>query len=292
MINIIEKGKTNWTHEHIYPYIVQIGTGGTGGYLVQHIAQMLGTSKTPASYMIVDPDVIEEKNLGNQLFLNEEVGLKKSDVLARRYSHAYGIDIGSYSDAFIESVDQLKSLFSTEYLRFPSEMQGRTLFLPIIIGCVDNNFTRQLLNAFFHATKQCVYIDAGNESTTVPADWQQRPKKDWTPEELHAFNNSGWSGQIVTGVKLNNFYLAPVAEVFPDILEDVDNIRPSELSCTELSASDPQRLIVNKFAALGIASIVSQLLEEQTISTHVTFFHAKKGYMRSIPIQKDEPTQS
>ncbi len=60
-INIIEAAKTNYSQSGIYPYIVQIGTGGTGGYLVQHVAQMLGISKVDASYIIVDPDVIEEK---------------------------------------------------------------------------------------------------------------------------------------------------------------------------------------------------------------------------------------
>lgn len=289
-INILEAGKTNWSQTAIYPYIVQVGTGGTGGYLVQHIAQMLGISKVDASYVIVDPDIIEEKNLGNQLFLTEEVGLKKADVLASRYSEAYGLNIASYSDSYIENLEQLKGLFTTEYLQLSNLMYGRAIFLPIIIGCVDNHFTRKILHEFFEITKPCIYIDAGNESTIVPKDWQERPKKDWTETEIKEFNDSGWSGQIVTGVKLNQFYQGAVAEMFPDILTDEDSIRPSELSCTELSASEPQRLIVNKFAALTIANVLSQIIEENTISSHVTFFHAKKFYMRSTPIQKKETT--
>lgn len=185
----------------------------------------------------------------------------------------------------------MRRLFSTEYLKLPQTVQGQVIFLPIIIGAVDNHFTRKILHEFFELTKPCIYLDAGNEATTVPADWLQRPKTEWTEDELKAFNDSGWSGQVVTGVKLNKFKQAPVAEMFPDILADNDTIRPSELSCTELSASEPQRLIVNKFAALSIASILSQIVEEQTISTHVTFFHAKKGYIRSTPIQiEEEPT--
>ncbi len=290
-INILSKMNTSCNR--IYPYIIQLGTGGTGGYLVQHIAQLLGTSKSRASFVIVDPDVIETKNLGNQLFLKEEVGLKKADVLANRYSAAYGIDIGSYSDSFIETVEQLKSLFSTEYLRMDNSYRDRSLFLPIIIGCVDNHFTRQLMHEFFKVTKPCIYIDAGNEATTVPSDWQTRPKSDWTAEELKAFNDSGWSGQVVVGAKLRTFSQQPVADVFPDILLEKDSVRPSELSCTELSASEPQRLIVNKFAAMIILNALTQIIEEQTISSHITFFHAKKGYMRSTPVQQkeEEPTQ-
>lgn len=280
-VDILKVAKRDWyDYKQLFPFIVQIGTGGTGGYLVQHIAQLLGTSKTKAAYVIADPDVVESKNLGNQLFLPSEVGLKKSDVLASRYSTAYGLDIGSFSDSFIETPEQLKSLFSAEYISTVINNEN-TLFLPIIVGTVDNNFSRRILNELFSSLNTCIYIDAGNESTVVPSDWQTRPKADWTKEELKEYQESGWSGQVVTGVRTNLFKQAPVAEVFPDILTDQDELRPSELSCTELSASEPQRLIVNKFAALAVANILTQIVEEKTISSHITFFHAKKGYMRT-----------
>lgn len=286
-INILEVGNTGYTQDFIYPYIVQIGTGGTGSYVVKNIAQALGVSKKNASYLIVDPDVIEAKNLGNQLFLPEEVGLKKADVLASRYSHAYDIDIASYSEGYIESVEDMKKLFSTEYLHIPGGGYRNYLFLPIIIGCVDNNYTRKIMDDFFKTLNACIYIDAGNESVTVPSDWQTRPKSEWTEQEVQAYNDSGWSGQVVTGVNLSRFKQDPVADAMPSVHSDEDSIRPSEMSCTELTASDPQRLIVNKFAAMAITGIFSQLLEESTISTHITFFHAKKNYMNSTPLQKE-----
>lgn len=284
-INILKAAQENWnTYKRLYPFIVQIGTGGTGGYVAQHLAQMLGVSNKPVAYVIADPDVIEVKNLGNQLFLKDEVGLNKADVLASRYSEAYGLNIGSYSDAYIESVKDIQNLFSKEYMNIPSSAYGTTLFLPILVGCVDNNYTRKICNDFFKLTKNCIYIDAGNEATNVPSDWQTRVKKDWTEEEINTFNESGWSGQVVTGAKLNAFYQAPVMEMFPEMLEDEDSIRkPSELSCTELTASEPQRLIVNKFAALAIANVLTHIVEEHELTTHISFFHAKKCYVRSTP---------
>jgi hypothetical protein len=289
-INILEKTNNhNWNdYQNIFPFIVQCGVGGTGGYTVQHIAQLLGTSKRKAAYVIADPDIIEEKNLGNQLFLPSEVGLKKSDVLASRYSAAYGIDIGSFSDSYIETADKLRSLFSMEYMSmYNDDDLGKKLFLPIIIGCVDNNYTRRIIHELFMKMNTVIYIDAGNEATQTPSDWRTRPKSQWSEEELATYNESGWSGQIVTGVRLNLFKQGPVAEMFPDVLDDDDEIRPSELSCTELTASEPQRLIVNKFAALSIANILTQIVEEHTISSHITFFHAKKAYMRSTEVQVD-----
>ncbi|WP_028393947.1 ThiF family adenylyltransferase [Bacillus cihuensis] len=282
-ISILKSAKDQWfDYNAVFPFIVQIGTGGTGAYVVQHIAQLLGTSKQKAAYVIADPDVIEEKNLGNQLFLPEEVGLKKADVLASRYSAAYGIDIGSYSDSYIETPEQLRKLFSTDYMsiRVPNQ---NVLFLPIIIGCVDNNFSRQIIHELFSQMKTCIYIDAGNENVTLPPDWMNRPKEQWTEEEKQEFNESGWRGQVVTGVKLNLFKQGPIGEMFPDVLEDQDELRPSELSCTQISASEPQRLIVNKFAALIIANIMTQIVEDHhTISSHIVFFHAKQMHVRAV----------
>lgn len=285
MVDLLKAIQTNYMPPRtLHPFIVQIGTGGTGGYLVQHIAQLLGTNKKASTYVIADPDVIEEKNLGNQLFLASEVGLRKADVLAERYSYAYGLDIRSYTDGYIESVNDLKHLFNADYL---SEGSYRSQLLPIIIGSVDNNFTRKILHEFF-SKHPCIYIDAGNEATEVPADWQTRPKSEWTDEERQAYVTSGWSGQVVTGINLNLHKQASVAEVFPDILEDSDSIRPSSLSCTELTASEPQRLIVNKFAALAILSVLTEIVEESSVSSHVTHFHAKKGYMRSTEAKKKQ----
>lgn len=284
MIDLLQASQTDYMRKkNIYPFIVQIGTGGTGGYLVQHIAQLLGTNKKSATYVIADPDVIEEKNLGNQLFLASEIGLKKADVLAERYSYAYDMDIRSYSESYIETVDDIKNLFNSDYVRVGGYYYQ---MLPIIIGCVDNNFTRQIIHEFFQKYPG-IYVDAGNEATVVPTDWQTRSKADWTPEELKAFDESGWSGQIVTGVNLNLAKQPSVADVFPDILESEDSIRPSSLSCTELTASEPQRLIVNKFAALAILSVLTEIIEEMCISNHITVFHAKKGYMRSTPYVKE-----
>lgn len=229
------------------------------------------------------------KKLRKSIIPERRGRIKKADVLASRYSSAYDIDIASYSESFIESKGHLQKLFSTEYLQTYDYRSGRKLFLPIVIGCVDNNYTRKVLHELFSMLSTCVYIDAGNESTTVPSDWLQRPKTDWTDEEVKVFNDSGWTGQVVTGFKLNkNNIQEPVADVFPDILLDNDMIRPSEVSCADLLASEPQRLIVNKFAALIITNIVTQIVEESTISSHVTFFHAKKGYMRSTDVQTEK----
>lgn len=74
--------------------------------------------------------------------------------------------------------------------------------------------------------------------------------------------------------------LEPVAGLFPDILGDKNDITPSEMACSQVIASEPQRLITNRFAAQAVATYLNELFGERTLSTHVTFFHVKKMYMR------------
>jgi len=271
----------------LFPIIVQVGVGGTGSNLAQQVAQMLGMYNGPSYYCIADRDEIEKKNLRNQLFVESNVGKKKADILAQRYSAAYKINIASYSQEFIEDISTLMNLFNTDYMDFDGTYSDYKI-LPILLGCVDNNFTRKIFHQFFEYVPNILYIDSGNESAVVPSDFATRPKEKWTEEELTAYNESGWTGQVVCGLKLKGkTILEPVASRFPEILEDDDDFKkPSELSCEELSSSDPQRLLTNRLAAMACSTYLTELLECGTISNSMTVFHAKKGYMRSETIEK------
>lgn len=281
IINLLKSKPYGIKYSEVYLYIVQIGVGGVGSEVTRQLSQMLATSKVPHTYLLADPDQIDMKNLRNQIFLQEEVGLKKAKVLGERYSAVYDINMYSYTTKYVEDVQELASLFSTDYL----DREGYTndlQFVPLLIGAVDNLYTRQLMNELFAIMDNIVYIDAGNESIIVPSDWRERPMQLWTDEELSDYKNSGWTGQVVCGAKLNGQYQPPLAEVYPDVLEETSTIiRPSEVSCVDLAASDPQRTIVNKFSALSVCTFLSEILEEYTVSNHVTQFHAKKGYMRT-----------
>jgi hypothetical protein len=283
---IIDLKQGKYGNKRIFPYIVQIGTGGTGGYVVQQVAQMLSIFNIPAKYVIADYDVIESKNLRNQLYIQKDVGKKKAEVLAQRYRAAYQIDIASYTHSYVEDVETLDSLFQTDYL---GVYAPNVVYLKIIISCVDNNFSRKVFHQYFLQEEgNLLYLDVGNESVTLP-EQRDKPKEQWTEEELQNFNNSGYTGQVVAGLKLNGKIITkPVAMVFPDILEDNDEIAPSQLSCTELLASEPQRLITNRYAAMAVCTYLNEIFSEGTLSNHITFFHAKRMYMRTEPIRAIE----
>lgn len=273
----------------LYPIIVQVGVGGTGSSLAQQVAQMMTLYEQEGYYCLADFDEIERKNLNNQLFVEGNIGKKKADILAKRYGAAYRIDISSYTESFVEDIETLTNLFNVDYQKISGYSDTR-IILPILIGCVDNNYSRKLFHELFEQVPNLLYIDSGNESTLVPSDFPARSKTDWTEEERNAYNDSGWTGQVVCGLRLKGeTILEPVASRYPEILEDADDFRkPSDLSCEELSSSDPQRLLCNRMAAMAVCTYLTELFECGTISNSKTVFHAKRGYMQSEPINNED----
>ncbi|MFB1100388.1 ThiF family adenylyltransferase [Terribacillus sp. JSM ZJ617] len=267
-------------YDTVYPFICQIGTGATGTNLVQNIAQMLSGFRMSFNYILADPDVVEDKNLKNQLFIRKDVGQTKAKVLAKRYSAAYDIGISSYSDGYVEDVKTLKRLFSINEKY--ADINYGTLILPILIGSVDNNFTRKVMHEFFYSVPRLLYIDVGNDSVKLPKGKELSNMGLWTADEKIEYDSSGWDGQVVCGLRFNNeTILEPVASIFPNILEDEDEIAPSEISCSNVVASDPQRLMTNRMASITVLTYLNQIFESGIINNHMTFFHAKDGFMRS-----------
>jgi len=273
--------------KNIIPYMVQVGSGANGGYIIQQIAQMMNIFGVSGRYIIADPDVVEEKNLSNQLFIPKDVGKKKASVLATRYGGHYQLPLSSYSEGYVENTHTLRNLFDqTDYM-------GRgyytydSIILPILIGCVDNNFSRKIMHEYFLSQDYLLYIDVGVEAAKVPQD--DRDSSSWTVEEKEAFQKSGWTGQVVCGLRWKgNTILEPVAGRFPDVLVDDDDLAPSELSCSNIVAKEPQRLITNRYASLAVVNYFNELFAEHTISNHVTFITVKsKTQLRSERIEKE-----
>lgn len=268
----------------IVPHIVLVGAGGNGGLILQHIAQMMSIFKLDGEIVIADPDVAELKNLGNQLFIQQDVGKHKAEVLARRYRAGYNVPISSYTTQYIEDVKMLDLLFSNKYELLNKQKNDNYLYLPILIGAVDNMYSREIFHQYFHQTENILYIDVGNTSVTVPPNWKEVDKKHWTPEQINSYKNSGYNGQAICGIKRNGeVILPPLADAFPQAFEQKD-IAPSKLSCSDLAASEPQRVITNKFAAMAVAQFINELFDEGTVSNHYIIFHAQKAFMKAAPI--------
>ncbi len=131
----------NRTHDF---NIVLIGVGGTGSRIAEKIAELnymlLNSNKPGIKLTLVDPDIVEEKNIGRQKFFPHQIGDFKTKALAQTLSRNYLMKgIVTYE----EKVQKCKLNFGS-----------------IAICCVDNFKARKyVLNSF----KTGYVIDIGNE---------------------------------------------------------------------------------------------------------------------------------
>jgi PRTRC genetic system ThiF family protein len=217
---------------------VIVGAGGNGAYLVPNLLRQISIqnarlhlNRRPLhKIVIIDADIVEEKNLTRQNFVRNDVGKNKAEVMATRYGKAFGLEV-DYIPEYIESSEQLSSIVKTHNLK------------PVFIGAVDNNKTRVIIEGSFKAIKQAFWIDGGNEE---------------------------WGGQVVCGYNLENkspvkgekgphhFHLPSVVELYPEVGLATDKL-PSEMSCAERAVSNPQNIFTNMTAAnlmMGFANTI------------------------------------
>lgn len=115
--------------QHRRVEFILVGAGGTGGYLISAIARLMleieATTNKTCSCTVIDPDIIETKNVPRQNFQPSEIGLYKAQVFAARYSLALGCNITAITKPFH------KDMVKREWCN-----------LTVIIGCVDNAAAR------------------------------------------------------------------------------------------------------------------------------------------------------
>lgn len=247
--------------------IVLLGVGGTGGYVAPHLFRLAYSlaprarleSETEDEYatykkkeryidiILADGDTVEKKNLLRQNFTERDLDKNKAEVLSQRYSAIYGIET-YYIPDYIEEEEHLCEILSTDKYN---------IFLPILIGCVDNNRTRILMHDVFNKLDEIIYIDSGNS-------------------EFH--------GQIVIGYKYKGtIVLNPAAHFYPDLLE-VDNIEDeykSLQSCGDTIVSSPQNIMANIMAATIITGYINNIVTSSVLETQQTLFSAKTMNCRS-----------
>ncbi|HFR4167171.1 hypothetical protein [Bacillus cereus] len=100
---------------------------------------------------------------------------------------------------------------------------------------------------------------------------------------------SGYTGQTVTGLRVKGeTILAPVAELYPDVLTDEGTIAPSDISCDQVIVSQPQRSITNQYSALAVNNMLNFIVNQYLILNHHMVFHAKTGYSRAFPVTEEQ----
>ena len=123
--------------------VVMLGAGGTGGYVAPYVFHLLHMLDRPARFVVCDGDIVEPKNLDRQNFAPADLGENKARVLAERYSTVLGMET-EYVPSFIEKLPDLMELIEPKEWELNPYSTKRTKEMVLLLGCVDNNKTRQL----------------------------------------------------------------------------------------------------------------------------------------------------
>lgn len=248
------------------PTIVMVGCGGTGSHLLPNIL-MYAASKaksnpaTPIPHIIIiDGDIIEEKNLIRQRFSPGELGMSKAEALASRYSAVFGTKITAVN-GYLTSSTQLNDLvFSYGNSRGPV----------IVIGAVDNHRARCVIYSYYLNSQNPVYwIDAGNEAwhgqviLGIRGGLSLASSPPW---------NEAAIGDLIGSVDLPCFF-----DVYPnDFLAIGKTPRSPQNECAALAIEDPQTIHANMLSAQCASALVTQVLSG-SVKTMSLNFDAKTG---------------
>ena len=229
-------------YEEIEFYLV--GCGGTGSWLAPslgRIARTLSRQGKNTTLILIDADIIEQKNVLRQNFCDAEIGLNKAQTLALRYSLSWGINIEALPDSFSPDI------VARDYYH-------REHKLKILIGCVDNALARQSIAS----------------AISQYQSWHTRniPTELWW---LDCGNHTN-SGQILIGshlsTELDAYQFHPLGCTklpapclqHPELLEPKpEELSETNISCAEIALLNTQSLAINQRIAAEAASYLVRL---------------------------------
>jgi PRTRC genetic system ThiF family protein len=249
--------------------IVVAGCGGIGAYMVQHIGRLMKVlydDQRGVNLVLADPDVVEEKNLGRQLFCDAEVGQPKAIALARRYGQAWGLNTMAFEGEYSESL-------------LLDDMD-----LAIIVGCVDNAAARVTLHETLqrnpdritpHALPTVWWLDCGNAKDTG-----------------RVCLGSAYSEGQVRGAfvgKRQAIALPSPALQYPTLLiPQKDELPGAQMSCAELQMANIQSLNINAAIAVQAADMLTRLLITGDLKRYQCAVNLASGSVKSFYCTPDE----
>ncbi|HEX8177825.1 MAG TPA: ThiF family adenylyltransferase [Pyrinomonadaceae bacterium] len=249
--------------------IILAGCGGIGAHLADHIGRIIWVLSglgVGVNLSLVDPDVVEEKNIGRQRFCPAEIGIPKAVALARRLSQAYGVNTMAYQAEYSEN------------LILP------TAQLVLLVGCVDNYKARRALSDTLaqnpeeptpHALPRIWWVDCGNLKDTG-----------------RVLVGSAHQAEQVRGAfreKKRCISLPSPSLQYPSLLmPQREDVETREMSCAELAAANMQSLNINAAIAVQAADILTRLLITHDLKRYQCAVNVASGSVKSFYITPEE----
>ena len=231
--------------------VVIVGAGGIGARVVPMVVKMLrGRAAAQRDNMphitpihIIDPDIVEERNLLRQPFIAGDVGKPKAEVLARRYA-TEDVPITAWVGKVEEVVGQL-------------QMGGVNY-----IGCLDAVAPRafikdRVVGVGHYAHEYALYIDAGNDFNRGQITLMGK------------MSATSVEGSVSRYVRITGH------EMFPDVFEP--EAQPETPPVVEISAEPPIRVgcslaldtqtpVTNNMAAALVINYLATFWDRQMLA--------------------------
>jgi len=224
--------------------ILIVGCGGNGSHIVSDIARLVASLKSGIEIVLVDGDVVEEKNLIRQHFVSSDLGSNKAEALARRYSSAYGVDISFIPEYLTEA--NKATVLNSIYSAYGTQL---------IITCTDNLASRKIISD----VENVVWIDLGNEEFGGQVTFTSLISNLWGTRRFG---------------EESHFPTPSVFDLFPEYSKRLMEETPIEVrSCAEIAEESPNQAGFVNVMTAGIAkNYVHSLLTGRGIRTYQVFF--------------------
>lgn len=241
---------------HHVQRITIVGLGGTGSQVARIVGRIVYDMQRHRQHtpdiLLIDPDKVEAKNVGRQLFAPCDIGQYKAEVVGKRLNYALGLSVAWIPDAVRAS---------RHFPRYGTNF---------IISCVDNEKARRELHQV-----DAILIGAGNHKNAG---------------QVTIGNSDEWENVRFSLETEKVRYLPKEGLLFPELLEPEPQPepQPQNLSCAELVATGEQDLLVNDWIATVVGQYVYKFLHRQPIHSFLTYINADSLSVRSLPICRDE----
>lgn len=240
-----------------------VGCGGTGSAIATIIGRTIYHMKMlnldiPERIVFVDPDIVEEKNVGRQAFLPSQIGKAKAEILASRIGAAFGLEIEFFTEEFND----------TKHFSYRHYTQK------IILGAVDNHNARKEIAKVENA----IWIDSGNDKESGQVVIGNTSVKGELLAALNSFDEK--NSHVI--IKLPN-----ASMVFPELLlpEKQKPEQNANLSCAALLRRGDQHLLINNMMANVAGVYLYNLLMREPVYTHYTYVGLNSMRSEKITIE-------
>jgi len=272
-------------------HVIVVGAGGTGGRTLLLLPRLLRAGDVVS---IVDPDVVEHKNLARQHFHPADVGRAKAQVAAERLAAVApeGLTViphvGTFQKLSMQVVDSAMAHVQRETLMIGGVVAPRDLKATVLLGGVDNRAARVSMGDFFTTCGRCAWIDAGNDfqtgqvclnlfkwplETPTITDAERVVMAQKYPGVNTSYpwlaTQSGAVLQTESGVILRGSALC-----FPDTLDERKDADDAALSCVGF---DLQSVGANALAATYTGNMLRWLLDGEVIRVMAIMFSTIGG---------------